>query len=255
MNAVLFTPTDLQIIQGGPALRRRFLDMEISQFSRPYLSELQRFTHALRRRNALLRSDRPIDQLAKDFESYERLIAESSMEIHRIRASVIDDLARRASEIYSLFGGGETMGMTYRHFLRLLDEKDGDDPLQAIQWRLSRDRLNDRRMGGTRLGPHRDDFLLTLNGKNAQEFGSQGQQRSCALALRIAEVALMEERTGHRPVLLLDDLASELDQGRRLRLLQMLSEKGQVFLTTTRKEDFPMDLTAAHEVRNGEIVG
>jgi len=257
MNCVLFTPGDLQIVQGSPALRRRFMDMEISQFSRPYLFALQRYVTALRQRNALLRSDRPVEQMAADFEPYEALMAEAAVEIQSIRATVLEDLGRRAEEIYAAFGGGERMEMAYRHFLRSLHEEEDEDekrPLEAYKWRLARDRAEDRRMGGTRLGPHRDDFVLTLDGRNAQEFGSQGQQRSCALALRIAEVGLMEERTGERPILLLDDLASELDPGRRVRLLEMLKGKGQVFLTTTRREDFPIDLAAVFQVQGGATV-
>lgn len=256
MNAVLFTPADLQIVQSAPSARRRFIDLEISQFSRPYLNALQQYAIALKQRNALLRSDRPLEQMAGEFEPYEALMADSAMEIQSIRQSVLAELAERASAIYAAFGSGETMGLVYRHCLRhLQDEEDaGLAPHEAYRWRLSQDRQEDRRMGGTRMGPHRDDFLITLDGRSAQEFGSQGQQRSCVLALRVAEVALMEARTGHRPILLLDDLASELDPGRRARLLEMLKGKGQVFLTTTRREDFPVDLAASFEVSEGQVL-
>ncbi len=255
LTAVLFTPGDLQIVQGGPGLRRRFLDMEISQFSRPYLNALQRYAQALRQRNVLLRMDRPMQEMDAALEPYELLMAESAFVIQSMRASFLADLGQRASAIYASFGGGEAMGLIYRHFLRFLQE-DEEPTLAAYRSRLARDRLEDRRAGGTRLGPHRDDFLLTLDGRNAQEFGSQGQQRSCALSLRIAEVGLMEERTGERPILLLDDLASELDEGRRMRLLEMLRGKGQIFLTTTRREDFPSSTAMALslEIKDGAVM-
>lgn len=255
LNAVLFTPGDLQIVQGSPAVRRRFMDMEISQFSRAYLDALQRYFQALRQRNALLRSDRPADPMNADFAPFEALMAEAAIEIQAMRRSVLEELGARAAEIYAAFGGGEALRLAYRHFGRLLDEEDeaAASPAEAYRLRLAEDRAEDRRMGGTRMGPHRDDFVLTLDGRSAQEYGSQGQQRSCALALRIAEVALMEERTGHRPILLLDDLASELDESRRVRLLEMLRGRGQVILTTTRREDFPLDLAAAWEVKQGSV--
>jgi DNA replication and repair protein RecF len=253
LNAVLFTPGDLGIVQGGPSLRRRFLDLELCQVSRPYLEALQRYTLGLRQRNALLRSGQSLDRLAPSLEAYEGPMAEAAADILAARREALDDLARRAAEAYSSFGAGEKLEIRYEHFLR--QEKGEPHEAGAFRKRLEDDRKEDLRIGSTRCGPHRDDFRISLDGHNAHDYASQGQQRSVALALRIAEVGLMAERTGDRPVLLLDDLASELDSGRRQRLLEMLHGGGQVFMTTTRPSDFPDDMgfAASWKVSQGEL--
>ncbi len=253
LNAVLFTPDDLRIVQGGPSGRRRFLDLELCQVSRPYLEALQGYNLGLRQRNTLLRSGRNLEALASSLEAYEGPMAEAASEILAARQEALADLAVRAAEAYSSFGAGEKLEIRYKHFLRHEDPRESDP--DAFRQRLERDRKEDLRAGSTRCGPHRDDFRLSLDGHNAHDFASQGQQRSCALALRIAEVGLMAERTGERPVLLLDDLASELDTGRRQRLLEMLHDSGQVFMTTTRPSDFPEDIgfAATWKIRQGEL--
>ncbi|MCX7014027.1 MAG: DNA replication/repair protein RecF [Candidatus Sumerlaeota bacterium] len=215
LNAVLFTPADLQIIQGGPSARRRFLDLELSQISPAYLAALQRYNQALRHRNALLRGGRPLERIALDLAPYEAIMAEAAGEILRHRAAALEDLGRRAARAHAEFGAGERLEISYRHFMRNDGADAREDVVEKYRSRLEADRADDLRQGATRSGPHRDDFLLTLDGRSAQDFASQGQQRSCALALRIAEVGLMEARRGEAPLLLLDDVGSELDAGRR----------------------------------------
>ena len=245
LNAVLFTPADLQIVQGGPSARRRFLDLELSQISPIYLAALQRFNQALRHRNALLRTGRPLERIALDLAPYEAILADAAGEILRYRAAALEELGRRAAQAYSEFGAGERLELSYRYFMRNDGAAEGADIVDRYRDRLQADRADDLRQGSTRNGPHRDDFLLTLDGRNAHDFASQGQQRSCALALRIAEVGLMEARRGEAPLLLLDDLGSELDAGRRTRLLETLRGGAQAFLTTTRRTDFVADLPLA----------
>jgi len=257
LNAVLFTPADLQIVQGSPAARRRFLDLGLSQVSRPYLASLQTFSQALRQRNALLRARQPLPALEGELAPYEALMAAAAAEILQFRAKALEDLARRAAQAYAEFGAGERLGLAYRHFLR--DDVAAADTEASMadryRRRLEADRAEDSRQGATRTGPHRDDFILTLDGKSAQDYASQGQQRCCALALRLAEAGLMAERAGEEPILLLDDLASELDAGRRRRLLETLRSEAQVFLTTTRPGDFPreMGFAAAWTVQAGAV--
>ncbi|OPZ19692.1 MAG: DNA replication and repair protein RecF [candidate division BRC1 bacterium ADurb.BinA364] len=256
LNAVLFTPGDLELAQGGPAARRRFLDSELSQVSRPYLCALQRYAQALRQRNALLRSGRPLSDMAPDMAAYEALMAESGAEILAARRLALAELGERAAQAYARFGAGESLELRYKPFAR------GDSPAEQgmsdAEWfrgRLEASQAEDARLGQTRIGPHRDDFSILLDGKSAHDFASQGQQRSCALALRLAEAEWMADRTGERPILLLDDLASELDAGRRERLIEALRDAGQVFMTTTRPGDFGagFGFAASWRVRRGEL--
>ncbi len=248
MNAVLFTPDDLQLVKGGPSERRRYLDIALSQISRPFLDHLQRYTRALRQRNALLRNTRhSADEIRPQAAPWNAQLAQHGIPILRERQQFITALEQRARAIYADIVANhenETLGLRYQHFLKNADlELDDDQLADDYRQRLERGLDDDLRRGQTSLGPHRDEMLITLSGQAARDYASQGQSRSCALALRLAEVHEMQNRTGEAPVVLLDDLASELDPDRKRRVLELLQPEWQTFLTTTRRADFAHEST------------
>jgi len=255
LTVVLFTPADLNIVQGGPAARRGYLDQELCQISPDYLTALQNYGRALRQRNALLRSGRALERIAAAMGPFETLMAESAVQIRSERAKALQELTQGAAQAYRSFGAGERLEISYTHFLRNENLATAQSDSERYREMLEASRPEDLRTGATRQGPHRDDFVITLDGKSAHQFGSQGQQRSCVLALRVAEVEWMAKRSGEKPVLMLDDLGSELDPGRRSRLLETLGGASQVFLTATHPGDFPqgLDFAATWNIQAGEI--
>ncbi|HUT26005.1 MAG TPA: DNA replication and repair protein RecF, partial [Sumerlaeia bacterium] len=259
LHAVLFSPDDLQLIKGGPGERRRYLDVALGQIDSRFLFHLQRYGRALRQRNALLKqSDRRSDRLRAEAAPWDAQLVEHGLEILRARFHFLRDLEPRTADIHSRIareGGGqgakygETLRLRYANFLRQDAPPEGEESARQFRELLHASLEEDLRRGQTSVGPHRDDFSVHLSGKTARDFASQGQIRSCVLALRLAEVFEMQARTGDFPLLLLDDLASELDAARKERVLALVDPAWQTFLTTTRREDFPADSTFATVIR------
>ncbi len=235
MNAVLFTPNDLDIIQGPPGERRRFLDMEGSQISPGYLYHLQRYAQILRQRNALLKSAATERELLESLAAWDEAMILSAAEIFCFRRGFLTHLAREASRVYhGLTDDGETLELTYDNFLSSDDAQQTQPVIEELYRRaLAQSRAEDLYRGMTGCGPHRDDFSVLIQGKDSRSYASQGQQRSAVIALRLGEIALMRELTGRAPLLLLDDIVSELDEGRRRRLLGLLDPARQTFITGT----------------------
>jgi DNA replication and repair protein RecF len=253
LRAVLFTPDDLQLVKGGPAERRRYLDVALSQINPDYLFRLQRYNAALRQRNALLkRADLSIQTLRENIAPWNAQLAEQAIPILMMRRDFLEGLEPRTAQMYGKFlseehAATETIRLSYNSSLRFAPPQGSDleQSLQAARMQMAEclqtNLEDDRRRGQTSIGPHRDDFQVHLSGKPARDFASQGQVRSIVLALRFAEAQEMEARTGEPPVALLDDIASELDPVRKARLLDLLQPRWQTFMTTTRREDFPED--------------
>lgn len=232
LNVVMFSPEDLSLVKGGPAERRRFMDMELAQQRPAYYVALQRYASALKQRNALLKRGDGRTLFMWD----EQLSAEGAR-IMRARQAFVAVLGESASALHrEVTGGAETLSVRYRPCVDL----DVDVGVPAAEETLA-DLLaahlaagaeEDLRRGFTGTGPHRDDLLFTLNGADARVFGSQGQQRTAALSLKLCEIGLFHEQTGELPVLLLDDVLSELDESRGRLLLKNLRQC-QCFLTCT----------------------
>ena len=240
INAVLFTPSDLQLVRGSPGGRRRFLDIELSQISRSYLHHLQRYDLALRQRNALLKQHQRRPGLKEELSSWDPQLVEHGSELTAARSRALLALSARSSEAYArIAGANERLELVYRPSPSMPDRKEETISREEARSRLEAALRNsleeDIRRGATSVGPHRDDFDFMLDGRDARSFGSQGQQRSCVLALRLAELRFMEEATGEPPLLLLDDLLSELDESRTRALLESLDPRVQTFITTTEK--------------------
>jgi DNA replication and repair protein RecF len=247
LHAVLFTPDDLMLLKGAPGERRRFLDIGLSQIGGEYLFRLQRYHQALKQRNALLkRTDLSESEMRKHLAPWNAQMVEHGLPIAVTRSRFLRALEPRAQALYEKISGAndadgiENLTIVYENFLQSTDPIDDSETTRSLYAHLlETHRMEDVQRGYTILGPHRDDFLVQLGGRPVRDFGSQGQVRSSVLALRLAEAEEMEAEDGESPVLLLDDLASELDPARKERVLALLNPSRQAFLTTTRKSDFP----------------
>ena len=238
--AVIFAPADAERVAGPPSERRRFLDVMLSLTSRAYLSALQRYRAALARRNAALR-DAGGDRGTSSIEVWEPALADAGAVLWRSRRSWVrahaDDFASLCSAI------GEQGRSTLRYVTALDCEDDEIGP--ALLEAFARRRPLDIQRGLTHAGPHRDDLELTLEGRDLRTFGSAGQQRTAAIALRLLEASTLRAAAGAEPIVLLDDPFAELDQRRTAHILELLQGdgRGQTILAVPRATDIPADLT------------
>jgi DNA replication and repair protein RecF len=243
ISSVFFTPQDLDLIGGPPALRRRYLDIALSQVDSRYLSSLQEYARVMLQRNALLRRLR--DGLARpdELSFWEARMAETGAHIARARAESTRSLATLAAEAHvALSGEREELRLVYEPRLGRdwtaadLLGKDEGELAAAFLETLSRSRPQDVAAGASLWGPHRDDLLFLLDGRPAAAFASRAQRRTAALALRLAEARFLHASTGDRPVLLLDDVLSEMDETRRRGVLDALAGFDQVWITSAEEE-------------------
>lgn len=234
--AVVFSPAELSLIQDGPALRRAFLDGAISQVMPRYIKTLASMNRALFQRNSLLSDMRWKGGMDEVLDSWDRSFARLACSVINARRRYVARLAPRVGEIYAgIAGGKETLTVSYQS--SLVPELDGATQSECEEQALSalrRNRTEDIKNGFTTAGPQRDDLELYIDGAAARSFGSQGQQRSCALALKLAECGLIQEICGEAPVVLLDDVLSELDKSRRDYFLRGV-EQGQIFITSCER--------------------
>lgn len=229
ISVVLFAPEDIVLIKGTAAHRRRFLDMELSQIRPVYLNALQQYRQVLRQRNELLRQSDPGPDLLGVWD--EQLAQHGAILVDE-RAAFVAQLAELGKAAYERIAGGEQIEVRYQ------PDVPGNESLRAV---LEKARASDLRRQMTMRGPHRDDLEVRVAGQPARNFGSQGQQKTAALALRLAEVQLIHSRTGEYPIFMLDEALSELDAERSERLLDALGKEVQCLLTTT-------DLTSGREL-------
>ncbi len=253
LRTVLFAADDVALIEGAPAGRRRFLDVTISQLEPLYVRALQRYARVLVQRNSLLRrlQERRGDTGELDF--WDQEMAAAAAVLVRSRAVLLARLNELAAAQHGELSTRPTaLALSYQPALPddvrdSLCEPGLDARLMAA---LRAGRAQDVRRGITLSGPHRDDVAFTLDGHPAGAFASRGEQRTVALALRLGEVALSKERTGETPVLLLDDVLSELDARRRARVVAAAYEVDQVFITTPDEDrPSPDELPAATRYR------
>jgi DNA replication and repair protein RecF len=235
LRVVMFSADDLAIISGSPSGRRRYLDLTISQFDPAYVRASQRYNRVLQQRNSLLRTLRerrgPLDELA----FWDDELAASGAVIVQARAEALARLGEDAATRYQTLGGEtETLAVYYRPALpdTLLGATRSHDFKERFRGAIEEGRQEDVWRGATRIGPHRDDIAFQISGHDASISASRGQQRTAALALRLSEVVLSSETTGDPPVLLLDDILSELDAHHRERVLHTAYEVDQVLITT-----------------------
>ncbi|MDF2921092.1 MAG: recF [Paenibacillaceae bacterium] len=239
INVVMFAPEDLEIVKGAPGVRRRFLDMEIGQVHPGYLHDITQYQKVLIQRNNYLKQNGGPGAARHSgmLDVWNEQLAGFGVKIMKKRQSFIEKLERWAKTIHSgITGGQETLQIVYKPSFGGLAEQDEPILFQQFMIKLSEMRDQELRRGTTLAGPHRDDMLFYINGKEAQTYGSQGQQRTTALSVKLAELELMNDEVGEYPLLLLDDVLSELDRSRQTQLIETIQDKVQVFITTTGME-------------------
>ena len=219
-NVVFFSPEDTAMVRGAASERRRFLDMALSQVDATYLNALQRYRQVLRQRNELLRQPRRDPGF---LDAWDEQLAAYAAPIAKGRAAFLERLGHRAAEAYACIADGEAFEVAYR---------PSASSEHGLRETLRRRRDSDLKHGTTSTGPHRDDIDFSIAGRSARVFASQGQQRTATLAVKLAELDLARERVGEYPILLLDEVFSELDRRRAERLLERVQGGPQCLITT-----------------------
>ncbi len=240
--AVMVSPADAEIIAGAPALRRRFLDVTLALTSPPYLAALSRYRAALAQRNAALRAPRGAAGAAETrVGAWEPALAEQGATLVRARRAWVAAHAARYAELCAAIGERGTAGMDYASATGGAD--DGVE--EALRAALERSRALDLKRGLTTVGPHRDDLTLALGARDLRTYGSAGQHRTAAIALRLLESATLRAADASEPLVLLDDPFAELDARRAARILELLGAdgRGQTVLAVPRETDIPPGLT------------
>jgi len=257
LAVVFFSVEDLQLIKGGPAHRRRFLNLELGQVLPRYLQDLARYRRALRQRNAILARRSDSAAPAAELSPWTDALVRYGAPVIHDRAEFVAELAPHAARLHAVLGG-EQEQLEVRYHCSVPSDVLGDleRVAAALRERYEATLTQDRARRTTHIGPHRDELLLHVNGKLARQFASQGQQRTAALALRLAEIPLVTRRLGEPPVLLLDDVMSELDPHRAGQVLGLVTEVEQVVLTGTHLPivaGWPAEEVCALEVCDGAV--
>ncbi len=262
-HAVIFAPEDLMLIKEGPAIRRRFLDLLISQIKPLYFKNLQSYQFFLKQRNQLLKNLKEMQQALKQKgqdlteENYRfnllqltiwtEKLAEVLAKIIKVRQLYIDKIEKIAQmSLLAISDGQENLKINYKTVAGINPYAEEKEIYKDLLQRYNRQIDDDIFRGNTASGSHRDDLDMLIDGDLLKDRGSQGQQRSAVLALKLAELQIIEEETGEKPVLLLDDVMSELDQKRRARLLSSF-ESNQVIITCT-------DLSQIYPSFDGKLI-
>ena len=260
LMAVLFTTADMELISGPPSERRRYLDVMLSQIDPAYAQALQQYGKVVTQRNALLKRIQAGEAGEGELDFWDEELSGHGATLFARRAASVESLAALAAKAHhDLSGGLEELMLVYVPRLENWDaercrtQASGLDA--AMQNALSGNRPRDIGAGMTLTGPHRDDVAIELDGNSASEFASRGQQRTAALALRLAEARFMADQRGELPVVLLDDVLSELDEERRQAVLASLGTWDQLIITSTDADRFNEDLTpsAVFRVSAGSI--
>ena len=228
LHIVFFSPEDLGIVKNGPAERRRFMDMELCQLDAAYLHDLNQYNKTVENRNRLLRDIFQFPGLEDTLDVWDAQIVNYGKKIIASRRKFIEDLNEIVGEIHGRLSGN-------REHLSIRYEPNSTEEELASKLHSCRER--DIRMKMTSAGPHRDDFSFMDRETDLRRYGSQGQQRTCALSLKLSEIDLVKKMIGHKPVLMMDDVLSELDSGRQNYLLSTIGGI-QTFITCTGLDEF-----------------
>ena len=248
-NFVMFYPEDLRIIKDSPGVRRKFIDMELCQLNPKYYYNLVQYNKVLNERNILLRNRNTSSEM---LEIYDMQLVEFGYNIIRDRIKYIESLNKYAEKIHSdITSGKEKINFKYISTI-----KDLENIKENFYTLLEKNRSKDCDRGITSIGPHRDDFFVYINDIDTKSYGSQGQQRTAVLTMKFSSLEIIKELTGEFPVLLLDDVLSELDFNRKKYILSTIGQI-QTVITCTGIEDlyeYLDEKAKVFKVKNGEIV-
>ncbi|ANB59661.1 DNA replication/repair protein RecF [Anoxybacteroides amylolyticum] len=258
LPVVLFAPEDLYLVKGGPQVRRRFIDMEIGQISPVYMHDLSLYQKILQQRNHYLKALQTRQQRDETMLSVltEQLV-ELAAKITLKRYEFLRLLQKWAEPIHHEISRGlENLSIRYHPSVDVSEKIELSRIVEAYSEKFVKIKEKEIERGLTLAGPHRDDLSFDVNGKDVQTFGSQGQQRTTALSVKLAEIELIFKETGDYPILLLDDVLSELDDFRQTHLLNAIRQKVQTFVTTTSIDGIEHDVikeAAVYHVCSGQI--
>lgn len=229
-NAVFFSPDELKLVKESPEERRRFMNIDISQTNKRYFYLIGRYEKVLANRNKLLKSSKDMEVVKETIDIWDRALSDLAEKIAIERKKFIEELAPYAKLAHQYISSGkEDIEIKY---CSSFDDDYANKMMKALQKNLEKD----FKLGYTTVGVHRDDLDIYLNGVEVKNFGSQGQQRTVALSMKLAELEIIKNRVGEYPILLLDDVFSELDKDRRKKLLNFTS-KSQTIITCTEIDD------------------
>ncbi len=252
--SIVFSPGHLSLVKEGPLNRRRFIDTAISQIENIYAKKLAYYNHLVNQKNALLKNASEDSSLITTFDIWDEKLAQAAAEIIKYRIEYIKKIEPCVSDIYEgISDKREKLKIKYASNIRYESENIADIEDNCYKALLA-NRANDLYIKSTSCGPHRDDMEIFINGISARKFGSQGQQRSASLALKLAEADIIKEEKNEKPVILLDDVMSELDLGRQNFILHKMSDK-QVFITCCEKETVQrLEKGKVYKIENGQVI-
>ncbi len=256
LNVVVFKPEDIKIVTDSPSIRRKYIDYLISSISKSYLENITKYKKVMEERNNLLKEiklrlkgSKNLDETDSNFlDVYDKLLSKLNCEIYNERKRVIEKLNNYIYDIHLKL----TENYINNEKLHIKYVSNVAEDIEKMYNNLSKSRLNDINKGYTSLGIHRDDYIISINSLDVSIYGSQGQKKSSIISLKLSEVKVIEEIIGEKPVLLLDDYMSELDERRRLKFLDII-EDIQIIITTTHKISIDGKENTYFYVDNGKI--
>lgn len=256
LNVVVFKPEDIKIVTDAPSVRRKYIDYLISSISKGYLENITKYKKVLEERNNLLKEikiklkgNRVLEKNDEDFlDVYDKLLSKLNCEIYNERKRVIEKLNNYIYGIHLKL----TENYINNEKLHIKYVSNVEEDIQKMYNDLIKSRLNDINKGYTSFGIHRDDYIISINSLDVSIYGSQGQKKSSIISLKLSELKVIEEVIGEKPVLLLDDYMSELDEKRRLKFLDII-EDIQIIITTTHKISIDGKHNTYFYVDNGKI--
>ncbi|WP_017756761.1 DNA replication/repair protein RecF [Calidifontibacillus oryziterrae] len=259
LNVVMFAPEDLNLVKGSPQVRRRFIDIEIGQISPIYMYDLNQYHHILQQRNHLLKQfHRDPEKNKVMLEILTAQLVEIAVKITTRRYDFLQLLQTWAEPIHNGISRGlETLKIKYNPSIDVSENMDLSKMIEVYYEKFAKIVEKEIDRGITLIGPHRDDMQFFVNDMDVQVYGSQGQQRTTALSIKLAEIELINSEVGEYPVLLLDDVLSELDDYRQSHLLNTIQNKVQTFVTTTSVDGIDhetLNKATKYQVSEGQIV-
>lgn len=252
LTVVLFCPDDLEIVKGSPNIRRKFLNIELGQIDNRYLNILNDYNKLIKNRNEYFKQ-KELNQIKTEYlEVLDKQISEKAFKIYIKRKEFINKLNIKTKEIYKKISNGDDIEIKYETNVDLSEKNLEESIFNKLKSNIKRDIY----IGATTIGPHRDDFSFYLNNHKINEYGSQGQQRLAALCLKFAEIEILKQKNNEYPILLLDDIFSELDEKRRELIIKYIDDGIQTFITTTDLKNIKQNILKnanIYQIKRGEI--